>query len=237
VVGGGYYSTNPARPCALFSAYRWEESTGFTVLGNLTGGFTRADAVSADGRVIVGYEEPPNATASGVKWVDGKQEFIQGPLGPVGFARAVNRDGSIIAGTGCTRDLPNQPPNAFTWTAAGGTKCHTVDPPLWIRWLRGYNYNLYIYAVNDDGRVMGGNVSFNLNAGEEESVIWFDGEPVFLRDYLRSHGYPDAFEGHHSTGRITAISADGRTLVGYNAGVFGTPNRNGFIVVLPELDK
>jgi hypothetical protein len=83
---------------------------------------------------------------------------------------------------------------------------------------------------------MGGAIHFDIAAGEEESVIWLDGEPVFLRDYLRSHGYPDAFEDHFNTGRITAVSPDGRVLVGHNGGPFGAINRYGFVVILPELD-
>ena len=152
-------------------------------------------------------------------------------------AWGVNRDGTVIAGSGCTVDLPNQPPSAWSWTAAGGVKCHTAEPPPWVRWVRGNNYNTYIYAVSDDGRVMGGNIGFDLAAGEEESVLWFDGEPVFLRDYLRDHGYPDAFDGHANTGRITGISPDGRVIVGHNGGPFGAINRYGYIVILPELDK
>jgi uncharacterized membrane protein len=96
---------------------------------------------------------------------------------------------------------------------------------------------VYIRAVSDDGRVMGGSIDFNLADGETESVVWFDGEPVFLRDYLRSHGYPDAFEGHNNTGLITAISPDGRVIVGTNGGLLGPANDNGFIVILPELGK
>jgi uncharacterized membrane protein len=206
-------------------------------LGSVSGRGSRADAISADGRVIVGYEEASGPLPiNGVKWVDGKPEIIRGPLGPVGFARAVNRDGTLIAGTACTPDLPNQPPNAFVWTQAGGVTCYPVEAPIWARWVRGFNYNTYIYAVSDDGRVMGGAIHFDVAAGEEESVIWLDGQPVFLRDYLRSHGYPDAFEGHANTGRITAISPDGRTIVGHNGGTFGAINRNGFIVILPERD-
>ena len=172
-----------------------------------------------------------------MKWVDGRQEFILGPLGNVVSAWGVNRDGTVIAGSGCTVDLPNQPPTAWSWTAAGGVKCHTAEPPPWVRWVRGNNYNNYIYAVSDDGRVMAGNIQFDIAAGEEESVIWFDGEPVYLRDYLRSHGYPDAFEGHFNSGRLTAVSPDGRVLVGYNGGPFGAINRYGLIIILPELDK
>jgi uncharacterized membrane protein len=238
VVGGGYYSTSSTNACNLFTAFRWDEATGYVRLGSLSGGVSRADAISADGRVIVGYEAATSGPTAihGAKWVDGKEEIIRGPLGPVGFARAVNRDGTLIAGTACTPDLPNQPPNAFAWRQDGGVTCYPVEAPIWARWVRGFNYNTYIYAVSDDGRVMGGAIHFDVAAGEEESVIWFDGQPVFLRDYLRSHGYPDAFEGHANTGRITAISPDGRTIVGHNGGTFGAINRNGFIVILPERD-
>ena len=237
VVGGGSYSTNPADPCELFAAFRWEESTGYVLMPTQGGDYTRAHAISADGRVVVGIDAALTGLWRGVKWVDGRQEFIQGPLGTVVSAWGVNRDGTVIAGSGCTVDLPNQPPSAWSWTAAGGVKCHTAEPPPWVRWVRGNNYNTYIYAVSDDGRVLGGNIQFDIAAGEEESVIWFDGEPVYLRDYLRANGYPDAFKDHANTGRITAISPDGRVLVGHNGGFFGAINRNGFIVVLPELDK
>jgi uncharacterized membrane protein len=236
VVGGGYFGTSTASACN-FSAFRWDESGGYVLLNGAEGQATRADAISADGRVIVGYQEGTLLGAEGVKWVDGRKEAIRGPLGPVGFARAVNRDGTLIAGTACTPDLPNQPPNAFAWTAAGGVQCYPVEAPRWVRWVRGFNYNTYIYAVSDDGRVMGGAIQFDTAAGEEESVLWFDGEPVFLRDYLRGHGYPDAFEDQVNTGRITAVSPDGRTIVGHNGGVFGAVNRNGFILILPERDE
>ena len=90
-----------------------------------------------------------------------------------------------------------------------------------MRWVRGNNYNTYINAVSDDGRVLAGDIQFDTAQGEEESVIWFDGEPVYLRDYLRDHGYPDAFKDQLNTGKITAVSADGRVLVGHNAGIAG----------------
>ena len=238
VVGGGYYGTNPAKECDLFTAYRWEESTGYVLLPpSLAGDYTRAHAVSADGRVVVGIDAAMTGLWRGVKWVDGREEFIQGPIGFVVSAWAVNHDGTLIVGSGCTVDLPNQPPSGWSWTAAGGVKCHTAVPPRWVPWIFGdsNNYNTYIRAVSDDGRVMGGDIEFDVAQGDEESVIWFDGEPVYLRDYLRDHGYPDAFAGHANTGKITGVSADGRVLVGNNGGFFGAVNRWGFIVILPEL--
>ena len=203
VVGGGYYGTNPADPCDFFSAYRWEESTGYVLLPTQDGDYTRAHAVSADGHVVVGIDAALTGLWRGVKWVDGKHELIQGPVGQVVSAWAVNRDGTVIVGSGCTADLPNQPPSGWSWTAAGGVKCHTAEPPRWVPWVFGNsnNYNTYIRAVSDDGRVMGGDIEFDIAQGDEESVIWFDGEPVYLRDYLRDHGYPDAFEGQRQHGQ------------------------------------
>ena len=86
-------------------------------------------------------------------------------------------------------------------------------------------------GLSDDGRVIGGSLSFGLDA---ESVVWFDGEPFLLRDYLRANGVPDAFDGWINTGFIQDVSADGRTLVGYGAGPRAF---QGFMVVLPELDE
>jgi hypothetical protein len=60
---------------------------------------------------------------------------------------------------------------------------------------------------------------------------------VYLRDYLRNNAYPDAFRDDFNTGRITAISPDGRVIVGHIGGFFGAVNRYGFIVILPELPK
>jgi hypothetical protein len=85
--------------------------------------------------------------------------------------------------------------------------------------------------TSDDGRVIVGALSFGLDA---ESVVWFDGEPFFLRDYLRGHGVPDAFQGWYNTGFITDVSADGRTLVGYGA---GPTSFQGFIVLLGRMPE
>jgi hypothetical protein len=137
VVGGGYYGTSVANACAggSFSAFRWDESSGYVLLGE-PGRASRADAISADGRVIVGYQQGTITGAEGVKWVDGKKEVILGPLGgvPVGYAVAVNRDGTLIAGTACVPDVEaGTGPTAWAWTSAAGVKCYpVVDIPLWV---------------------------------------------------------------------------------------------------------
>jgi probable HAF family extracellular repeat protein len=210
--------------CSYARAFRWEEGTGMVDLGSLTGRSTRANGVSGDGRVIVGWDTHPTGPRIGAKWVDGRQELIQGPTGPVGEAHGANRDGSLIVGALC--DFTSLVPTAWSWTQAGGVRCSTVARPSWARPLP---YQAIMFDTSDDGRVIGGSLSFGLDA---ESIVWFDGEPIPLRDYLRGHGVPDAFEGWYNTGFVTDVSPDGRTLVGYAA---GTRTFQGFIVILPEL--
>ena len=120
MVGGGWYGTNPASPCDLLSAFRWEESTGNVLMPTQDGDFTRAQAVSADGHVVVGFDTALNGLRRGVKWVDGKHELIQGPLAEVVSAWAVNRDGTVIGGSGWTSTFRTSRP-AHGVTAAGGS--------------------------------------------------------------------------------------------------------------------
>jgi len=209
--------------CTVARAFRWEEETGMVSLGTLNGQSTRANDVSGDGRVVVGWGTSPTGQREGAKWIDGRQEMILGPLGPVGEAHAANRDGSVIVGGRCGFGVV---PTAWKWTQATGVECFPVTRPPWALDLP---YSALMGSVSDDGRVVGGALSFGLDA---QSVVWFDGETVFLRDYLRSHGVPDAFEGWYNTGFVTGVSNDGRILVGYGA---AERTFKGFMVVLPPL--
>ena len=108
-------------------------------------------AVSADGHVVVGIDAALTGLWRGVKWVDGKHELIQGPLGEVVSAWAVNRDGTVIGGSGCTVDLPNQPPSAWSWTATGGVRVpHGGAAHLGEMGPRQQLQHLHQRAVSDD---------------------------------------------------------------------------------------
>jgi uncharacterized membrane protein len=211
--------------CAVAHAFRWEESTGMVDLGSTTpGGSSRANNVSGDGQVVVGWQEDATGFRRGAKWVGRAQELIRGPIGVVGEAFGANRDGSLIVGANCNPADPT--PSAWSWTAAGGVACHPVPRPPG---LVAPFYQAVMRAASEDGRVIVGSYSFGL---ESESLVWFDGEVLFLKDYLRANGVPDAFEGWVNTGFALAVTPDGRTLVGYGA---GPRTFQGFMVVLPEL--
>jgi uncharacterized membrane protein len=144
----------------------------------------------------------------------------------VGEAYAANRDGSMIVGTNCDPTDSVGPRTAWTWTPSAGITCFPVQRPPDIPALF---YQVLMQDLSDDGRVIGGAFSFGL---ESQSLVWFDGEAFFLKDYLRANGVPDAVEGWINTGFVTGVSPDGRILVGYGAGPRAF---QGFMVVLPEL--
>jgi probable HAF family extracellular repeat protein len=212
--------------CKVARAFRWEESTGMVDLGTLSGKSSRANGVSGDGRVVVGWEEDVTGFRKAAKWVNGKEELIQGPTPLLGEAFATNRDGTIIVGTTCDPFNTTGPAAGWMWTQAGGVQCFPVERP---RGIQNLPYKVLMQAMSADARVIGGAFSFGL---ESQALVWFDGEPFFLKDYLRAHGVPDAFEGWVNTGFVNAVTPDGRTLVGYGA---GPRTFQGYMVVLPEM--
>jgi probable HAF family extracellular repeat protein len=209
--------------CRYARAFRWQESTGMVDLGSTTANSSRANDVSGDGRVVVGWQEAATGFRQGAKWVNLRQELILGPAGPVGEAFAANRDGSFIVGQVC--DPPNPAvSSAWTWSASAGVRCFPMTRPLTIP---NYPYLTAMMATSDDGRVIGGAFTFGL---ESQALLWLDGRGYFLSDYLRDNGYRNAFRDWVNTGFITGVSPDGRTLVGYGA---GPRNFQGYLVILP----
>jgi probable HAF family extracellular repeat protein len=212
--------------CSVARAFRWEESTGMVDLGTLAEGeSTRANGISGDGRVVVGWQTQ-GGPRRGARWIDGKEELFTGPSGIIGEARSANRDGSIVVGQTCEfatieHLFANQ--QAWIWSSRDGVTC--LQPP---RIRVADNFIGIAQATSEDGYVVGGSQSFGLEA---ESLLWINKEPHYLRDYLRANGVPGAFEGWVNTGFVTGVSRDGRMLTGYGA---GRRDFQGFIVILPN---
>jgi hypothetical protein len=85
-----------------------------------------------------------------------------------------------------------------------------------------------MFSTSEDGRVIGGAHSFGL---ESEAVLWIDRSPSYLKDYLKAHGVPTAFDGWVNTGFITHVSPNNRILVGYGA---GPRDFQGYMVILGD---
>lgn len=214
--------------CTFARAFRWEESTGMVDLGSTVANrSSRADAVSGNGRAVVGFQELTNGWWQGARWVDGRQTLFTGPDGIVGQAFGVNTDGSIVVGASC-RPVTEFDQTAWVWTAQEGMVC--LDVPRRRAAIEGV-FTGRAYATSDDGRVIGGSHNFGL---ESESVIWIDRVPHYLKDYLHEHGAPNAFVGWVNTGFITGMSRDGRVVVGYGA---GPRDFTGFVVIMPDIGE
>ena len=222
IVGGAYHS------CTRFRAFRWQEDTGMVDLGSsVEGRPSRADGVSGDGRVVVGYQELSSSLRQGARWVDGRQELITGPLGPVGIAAAANRDGSIVVGSRC-RVAVFEDQDAWVWTAGGGVEC--LPPPARRDLGPGApKISGDASATSDDGRVIGGGQTVAGLTEDSEAIVWIDRRPVYLKDLLRANGVPNAFDTWVRTGEIRGVSPDGRILVGWGAARLGY---RGYVVIL-----
>lgn len=193
-------------------------------LGSTTANSSRANNVSGDGRVVVGWQEDAVGFRQGAKWLNRTQTLFRGPGGgAVGEAFDANRDGSLVVGAHCEPANPTVS-SAWKWTADNGVRCFRVARPPQ---LPNLPYTTRMLATSEDGRVIGGSFSFGLDA---EALLWLDDEPHFLKEYLRENGHPDAFRGWVNTGFVTGVSPDGRTVVGYGA---GPQTFQGYMIILP----
>lgn len=185
--------------------FRWEKATGMTDLGSLEPTrASRANKISADGRVIVGWNDDWFGYRQGAKWVDGREELIIGPDGYVGEALGVNGDGSVIVGTQC-----NEGGQAWIWKLGSGLRCIgftriTPEGPIPVE--------SYAFAVNEDGSVIGGTSGIG---AMRQAIVWFNGKPILLDSWLKNRGVDTT---GWSLNSVTGVSPDGKTLVGWGYG-------------------
>jgi hypothetical protein len=141
----------------------------------------------------------------------------------VGIAWTANRDGSIVGGRQCRPADPFDQ-SAWIWTESEGVQC--LPPPA----LREHQLvvTTNVFGTSDDGRVMGG-AQVAGGTADQEAILWIDRSVAYLKDFLRANGVPNAFATWINTGAITAVSPDGRILVGYGAAIGGF---RGYIVIL-----
>ncbi len=200
-------------PCvvlATISATLHGGGASFQGLGDLPGrgATSRANAVSADGLVVVGK----GASASGTeafRWTLGGGMVGLGDLPGGSFlseAYGVSADGSVVVGNGST----SVGTRAFRWTSGGGMVGLGFTP--------GGGFGTAAYAVSADGSVV---VGEGFDPGIS-AVIWDDTNGLRnLQDVLVNDLGLD-LTGWLLTGAI-GVSADGRTIVGTGniSGFFG----------------
>lgn len=181
-------------------AVKWDATNGVVDLGSMVNGrSSRANAISSDGAVVVGWQDEPTGTRSGAKWVDGVESFITDSNGNnVGEAGAVSADGNTIIGSAN--------PNPYVWKAATGLT-YITHPNA------SFSFKGGATGVSGDGtRVIGFYRAFGAPPMSGEGFIWTEESGrINLNDYAVSLGI-------NTNGVIMglplAISQDGTKIAG-----------------------
>ncbi len=181
------------------TAFRWEASTGTVNLGSLDGFASRANDVSADGSVIVGWDDAQDGTRRGARWVNGVESLLS-TSEFLGGAEAVSADGTVAVG-GNAGSRGNQ---AYRWTEQAG-------PRLLGKLPGGGNLSgAFAFAVTDDGQVVVG----ASGAQFRDAFVWTSATGMIkLQDYLVGLGVTGLDGWRLDT--ALAISADGTTIAGW----------------------
>lgn len=213
VVGLAYTADNAV-------AFRWQGPTGMVALPRIdTDGAARANAISRDGRVIIGWNDTAEGFRRAVTWTNGTiAELLDQDGFQVGEALATNRDGSVIVGEGAGK----MGDEAWRWTAATGVQA------IGIIGSGGFFDRAYAFGVSDDGNLVGGASGFGF---DRKAVVWTpDGGMQLLTDYLaaRNIAVPQGW----TLNSVTAVSGDGKVLGGW--GFDADSQFNSFVV---ELDR
>lgn len=194
VVGLGFLTAANAH------AVKWDEAGGMVDLGSIVAGrSSRANAISANGSVIVGWQDEPTGTRSGAKWVDGAETFItDGNGNNVGEAGGISADGNTIIGAGN--------PNPYVWNATNGLT-YITHPNASFFFKGGAT------GVSADGsKVIGYYRAFGAPPMSGEGFIWTsETGRVNLNDYAVGLGI--ATNGV-TMGLPLAISQDGKKIAG-----------------------
>lgn len=188
--------------------FRWTPAGGLGRLGNPGGGlsFGVATGVSVDGSVVVGQgylSSGPQAfrwTSAG--GVVGLGDLLGGWF--ESMARSVSADGSVVVGYGTSSNGME----VFRWTTAGGM--------VGLGDLPGGGFRSEALGVSGDGSTV---VGYGTSAEGEEAFVWTASDGMrSLSSLLLAEGVD--LTGWTSLTRATAVSADGRHVV-------GTGKRNG----------
>ncbi|RFN60019.1 T9SS type A sorting domain-containing protein [Marixanthomonas ophiurae] len=214
IVGLGWLPTSGAH------AISWTESTGVVDLGStVPDASSRANNVSGDGSVVVGWQDTETGFRQAAVWTNGVQQVISFPNGDrAQEAGAISNDGVWIGGNG---NFANNF-QAYRWSEATGIE--SLGPALQPGW-RGATT-----ALSEDGSVVVGFYRPQGPALFGSGFIWTEALGVTdLNEYAEALGID-------TQGIVMSlpldISADGSTIVG--AGRDTNNQRVGFILKLDE---
>lgn len=209
VVGLGWQNGCAAK------GYVWTASSG--VMTELPTAYffkpTRANAVSANGSVVVGWNDDYNGFRQGAVWINGVETLLTAPPATgtttprkLREAGAVSRNGVWAGGLGKTSIDGGAP---WRWSVATGYESLGQT---------GSGAADGVTAINADGTKILCFTGFGAALGE--GVIWIQGRGyVPLEEYAAEHGVDVPADVHLAL--PLAFSADEQTIVGSARGPWG----------------
>lgn len=196
---------------SVVQAFVWTPAEGMSVLPvNRPQNYSRPNDISADGRVIVGWNDQDTGGRTAVIWRDREPLDVVDAAGvPVGEAISVSPNGRFVVGVDQVRlndagtDIIL---SGWRWSAEEGVLAIPDMPNA--------------FAVTDDGKTIVGMAGRNGPYESQTALIWREGIGLArLADYLAEKGIalPEGWDPN-LLGAPTAISGDGRLIGGW---VFG----------------
>ncbi len=201
-------------------AFLWTAAGGMVGLGDLHGGefYSYAIDVSADGAVVVGASKSAFGADSreAFRWTADDGMVGLGRLEGDSEAHAVSADGSVVVGSSGTDSRRE----AFRWTEQSGM-AGLGDLP-------GNSFYSNAYGVSADGSIVVGRCESVIGY---EAFIWDEANGMRSLKEVLTNDY-GLHLGDWRLNSATAISDDGRTIVGYG---YPPPinNPEAWIVILP----
>lgn len=208
------------KSCTSYRAFRWTPKAGSMPLAppsykpNGQAVNTRANAVSADGRTVVGWQENPQfGYWEGVVWNSGVPSVVHTPTGlPVNELTAVSPDGSFIGGSQIDFGQPGAG-NGFRRRATGGAM-------QWISPLPGDANPATPWGMSSKADVIvgfSGNAFLSFNPGP---FLWTkELGTANLDEFLHQQG--TATDQWYSLWGVGSISGDGTVIAGTGIGMMG----------------
>lgn len=187
-----------------YFAFRWTAQEGMSRLAvNRPANASRANAISADGSTIVGWNDQDDGGRSGVIWKNGAPlDLVDAEGNPVGEASAVSADGRVVVGEGYQTAAGSE---AWRWTEETGVQ------PIGCLGDGIQCGPAFAFGLSDDGNVILGASGLGF---ERKATIWTsDGGLQWLSDYLATQDVvvPEGWQLMSGGG----VSADGKTLSGW----------------------
>jgi probable HAF family extracellular repeat protein len=210
IVGLGWVNAGTAH------AFQWDSVNDMVDLGSLGGESSRANAISMDGHVVVGWDQDPSSGWwRAAKWVDGVEELMA-PGTYCGAGQGVSSDGTWIVGD----NHPDFNDDGWRWSANTGFVSTGT--------LSGWLFQGHPLDVSDDGQVVVGWSGYFM---DQFAMIWTeDTGCVDFKQYLIDNG---ATVPVNTIAMAHRISEDGSTIIGSAGDMFS--GFTGFIATIPPI--